>query len=597
MNLLISIRLSQTHFFCALFLFMVSAVQALETGKCIFWGDVKSPDSALEQITAIAQGSGHCVGLKSDGTLVCWGSNWSGESMPPEGSDYVAVAAGTGFSIALKSDGSIVGWGTSEWGNLPTPSGNDYVAIDAEDQVCMALKTDGSIVCWGETVVTAPEGSEYKMIEAAPWGGLYALRQDGSIAVLGPSSSWFDTPAETNLLDLAVSDNFVLALKSDGSILAWQYGEKVDLFPGTGYQAIAAGSFCAAAIKSDGALAAYRKYSHCSVPEGNDFVAVSVGYENCLALRSDGTLVEFNLVTGVVSPDFENSGFTSVSAGLGRVFALGANCRIHGWPISSVDPANLLYARDYAAIDAERHCLALKSDGSIFGWGSNYHGEATPPAGNDFMAVAAGGSHSLALKTDGTVIGWGYNGSGQASPPANAVDCIAIDAGSYSSLALKADGSLLAWGGLTPGVPEGNDFTAISAGLYHCLALKADGSIVGWGRNNYGQASPPAGNNFIAVAAGTEHSLALKADGTIIAWGDNSFGQTTLPAGNNFIAIAARYNTSAALQRADAGCLYDLEGDLNNDCKVDILDLVRMSSNWLLDCNDTPSTDGCFIKM
>ncbi|MBP7934824.1 MAG: PKD domain-containing protein [Phycisphaerae bacterium] len=101
--------------------------------------------------------------------------------------------------------------------------------------------------------------------------------------------------------------------------------------------------------------------------------------------------------------------------------------------------------------------MALKADGSIVGWGSNRNGQASPPAGNVFVAIAAGGWHSLALKADGSIVGWGYNGYGQASPPA------------------------------------GNDFVAIAAGAYHSLALKADGSIVGWGRSDYGQANRPGG--------------------------------------------------------------------------------------------------------
>jgi hypothetical protein len=51
-------------------------------------------------------------------------------------------------------------------------------------------------------------------------------------------------------------------------------------------------------------------------------------------------------------------------------------------------------------------------------------------------AIAAGGGHSLALKTDGTVVGWGHDGDGQATVPAGLTGVTAIAAGYYHSLAL-----------------------------------------------------------------------------------------------------------------------------------------------------------------
>jgi len=93
----------------------------------------------------------------------------------------------------------------------------------------------------------------------------------------------------------------------------------------------------------------------------------------------------------------------------------------------------------------ECYSLALKSNGSIVGWGWGSYGEADPPRGNDFIAIAAGSDHSLALKSDGSIVGWGNNDRGQARPP------------------------------------KGKDFVAIAAGRSHSLALKSDGSIVGWG--------------------------------------------------------------------------------------------------------------------
>ena len=73
----------------------------------------------------------------------------------------------------------------------------------------------------------------------------------------------------------------------------------------------------------------------------------------------------------------------------------------------------------------------------IVGWGNNLFGQATPPAGNDFTAIAGGFYHSLALRSDGSIASWGGDWSGQASPPAGN-DFLAIAGGYRHSLALKS---------------------------------------------------------------------------------------------------------------------------------------------------------------
>ncbi len=187
---------------------------------------------------------------------------------------------------------------------------------------------------------------------------------------------------------------------------------------------------------------------------------------------------------------------------------------------------------------------------SIVGWGYNYWGQATPPAGDDFVAIAAGYNHGIALKSDGSLVGWGLNPYGEANPPSG-TGFAKIAAGDGYSLALRSDGSLVGWGFNVHGqinVPAGNDFIDVAAGAYDGFAIRSDGSLVSWGWNADGQANVPAGNNFVDVAAGYNHAVALRADGSLVAWGANPYGQTSVPAGNDFVAVAAGYDHSGALR-------------------------------------------------
>jgi hypothetical protein len=198
------------------------------------------------------------------------------------------------------------------------------------------------------------------------------------------------------------------------------------------------------------------------------------------------------------------------------------------------------------------HSLALKSNGTVVGWGDNSYGQATPPLGlTDVVAISAGNSHSLALKNDGTVVGWGRNDFGQATPPPGLVDVAAISAGG-ASLALKNDGTVVEWGGEASDIPPSGltDVIAISAGFTHHLALKSNGTVVGWGRNEFGQATPPAGlSNVVAISASSEWSLALKSDGTVVAWGNNYADQATPPPGlSDVVAISTGSGGGLALK-------------------------------------------------
>ncbi len=224
------------------------------------------------------------------------------------------------------------------------------------------------------------------------------------------------------------------------------------------------------------------------------------------------------------------------------------------------------------------HSLAVRSDGTVAAWGSNYFGQlgdgtttdrATPVTVSGLSgvkAVAAGETFSLALKTDGSVVAWGKNDWGQLGDGTTtdrltpvavsglSSDVTAIAAGAVHALALKSNGSVVAWGNNQNGqLGDGTNtdrnspvavsslntgVTAISAGSAHSLAIKTGGALVAWGENGSGELGdgtnasrnipvPVIGmaSGVTAVSGGGSHTLALKSDGSVLAWGSNLFGQ------------------------------------------------------------------------
>jgi hypothetical protein len=156
----------------------------------------------------------------------------------------------------------------------------------------------------------------------------------------------------------------------------------------------------------------------------------------------------------------------------------------------------------------DMHCVALRADGTIVGWGMHINGQLDFPPTPGWKAVAADANTTYALKTDGSLVGWGHwRGSFPGTYQA-------IEGGNQWMVGLRTDGSIGAIGsdyyGNRSDVPSGNDFVAVSAGSGHGLALRSDGTLAGWGLNDDGQADVPPGNQFVAISAGRWFSVGIE---------------------------------------------------------------------------------------
>lgn len=303
----------------------------------------------------------------------------------------------------------VIGWGDNSYGQLNVPPGlTNVFRIAVGERHSLALASDGTVIAWGGTHTRA----SLTFRNERP-------RADGTQVPKGL----------TNVVAVAAGSDFSLALKANGTVVAW----------------------------------GNNSYGQTDIPAGlTNIAAISTGLWHCLVLRSNGTVVAWGfrdegdeISRSIVPIEITNA--MGIAAGAAHNLVLKTDGTVVGWGQrewrAGVVPANL----------------------------------------SNVVAIAAGSSLSLALNRDGTVAGWGFNRSGAAtgSPSVDKYPwtdsglvriggeivrgVAAVSAGDEYSLALRPDGTVIGWGHVPSHGPVSN-IVAIAAGKHHCLLLQYDGS-------------------------------------------------------------------------------------------------------------------------
>ena len=263
---------------------------------------------------------------------------------------------------------------------------------------------------------------------------------------------------------------------------------------------IEAGMYHSLALKGDGSVVAWGGTFPLPTDAQSGVIAVAAGYEHSLALKEDGSVVAwgYNGWGQTDVPVEAQSGVVAIAADSMYSLALKTDGSVVSWGSQTTVPATA-QSGVVAIAAGGSFSLALKENGSVVAWGDNTDGQTNVPvaAQSGVIAIAAGVSFALALKNDGSVIAWGSNTAGQTTVPITALSgVIAIAAGAGHALALKDNGSVVSWGfdnwgqaSVPPAALSG--VVAVAAGDLHSLVVKSDGSVVAWGFDNFGQSDVP----------------------------------------------------------------------------------------------------------
>jgi alpha-tubulin suppressor-like RCC1 family protein len=336
-----------------------------------------------DNFTSISAGSSCSFAIKSDGSLWAWGGNHHGvlgdstldsRQSPVKIIDSVAsVAAGNAQSqtMAIRSDGSLWTWGGYEVNGYPchTPKKimDSVVASAAGLSHYAVVKSDGSLWTWG-------------------WNN------DGQLGDGTTEDRHLPVKVMDSVAAVAAGSFFTLAIKEDGSLWGWGQNYFGELGDGTAIDrlspikimdsvvSVSASGHTAMAIKKDGSLWAWGD---------NEYGQIGDGTVN----KYDGEYPVPNVIE-------DNNKYA---------------------PVKIMDSVVSVSAGGY-------HTAAIKSDGSLWVWGNNNDGQIGDGTASTMdvltvvvdrskhspvkimdsaVAVTAGASHTMAVKSDGSLWSWG----------------------------------------------------------------------------------------------------------------------------------------------------------------------------------------------
>lgn len=336
----------------------------------------------------------------------------------------------------------------------------------------------------------------------------------------------------SNVVGIAQGRTFGLALLTNSTVVAWSVGnpnQEEDIPAGlSNVVAVAAGRNHALALRSDGTVVAWGLNSsgQTNVPLGlTNVIAISGGFSHSMALKADGTVVAWgNNFDGQTNVPLGLTNVIKVAASTLGGFALRADSTLVGWGNGEFTPPTTNFFGPAVAVTAQFKYLVLRADGKVAVDPSVANDpfplpiNVPPPGLSGVVAVDVGDYSALALKSDGTVVGWGNNQNGEANIPVGLSNVVAISTYERGCLALRIDSPIVAQ---PPQITQAPTNQTVMGGGTAVLTVSATGTpplSYQWRKAGVplaGQTAPVLAISNVTVAAAGNYDVVVAGAGSV----------------------------------------------------------------------------------
>jgi alpha-tubulin suppressor-like RCC1 family protein len=512
-------------------------------GSLQCWGSIAAPPSGTGY-KSLDAGYAHACAIRSDDSLVCWGSNSSGQSSPPDGA-FSQVSAGFDHTCAIRTDGFMQCWGNNAQGQGPVisilPTGLPTIDVDVSWSTALAVSGGRIPTYTFSSSGSFPDGlaldSSTGVINGTPAlaghysytvhtlenGLLPALIQERSYNQIVRSDvavSITSVTPPTKMVGRPVLVN-ISASEIPGSIMGATPTLTVTVSSNDGKSC--------KTLLSAGTGSCYLFFTSSSDKE------LSASYVGDANFKPGSTVssLPISIVPFSQTPDLHTGlNRTYFHKSDGTLKCLGSGCST-SFPGATLFPDIGVSDALVCVIRTDGTARCKKDDGSAETFGSL------------LTQMSVGLGHACAIDAYGRVVCWGDNAHGQATPPGGTFSALSA-AGNYTCGIHSGAGAIECWGEV-PAAAPGGTFSALSAGLNHACAISATGVLICWGDDTFGQSTPPSGGLFSALSVGERHSCALGQDGKLVCWGEVEGGRSEAPYGV-FTSLASYANHNCALR-------------------------------------------------